>query len=181
MSNDLFRAVWTTPGNWREGRHVRIAICTTALICSFVLPGQAPSGPLAQHVQEGPALLRMDWRCGKSDDPRIRRQPWYGAALRRNLSPAQARPPRRSCGNRGRRRNHSNQWANSGSFARFCRENFQQGAGPCDYLTTYRNGELLPIKLTLGYSNCELRSGAHRNSKTRRRHLRSSSNPDADL
>jgi hypothetical protein len=52
--SDLFRAVWRTPGNWQEGRHVRIAICTTALICSFVLPGQArPSGPLTQHVQEG--------------------------------------------------------------------------------------------------------------------------------
>jgi serine protease Do len=38
--------------------------------------------------------------------------------------------------------------------------------GSVIYLTTYRNGELLPIKLTLGYSNCELGSGAHRNSKT---------------
>ena len=29
--------------------------------------------------------MRMDWRCGKSDDPRIRRQPWYGATSRRSI------------------------------------------------------------------------------------------------
>jgi serine protease Do len=42
----------------------------------------------------------------------------------------------------------------------------KRAPGSVIYLTTFRNGELMEIKLTLGYSNCKLRSGAHRNSKT---------------
>jgi hypothetical protein len=46
--------VWRTLRYWGV-RRVRIAICTTVLICGFVLPGLArSSGPAAQHVQQVP-------------------------------------------------------------------------------------------------------------------------------
>jgi hypothetical protein len=57
MSKSLVCVVWTTLGNWPEGRFVRSAICATVLICAFVLPGQTrPSGSIARPKQQGPVF-----------------------------------------------------------------------------------------------------------------------------
>ena len=124
----------------------------------------------AHRRRLGGAVWRTIWRKGNSEAiarkrsrrrlTRTSQKPLYRPrrGLRRGFrqnqqgpppATAQARQPRRSCGNRSRRRNHRNRWANSGSFARFCHQNSNRAPGSVIYLTTYRNGELLPIKLTL--------------------------------
>jgi len=44
----------------------------------------------------------------------------------------------------------------------------KRAPGSVIYLTTFRNGELMEIKLTLGYSNCTRRSGGTSEQQNRR-------------
>jgi serine protease Do len=167
VRDGVFRAVWTTHGNWREGRLVRIAICTTVLICGFVLPAQTrPSGPVAQHVQQVPVYC--GW-IGVQVSPMTRAfadslgmvEP-YGGIFGQPRPGSPAAHAGIEAGDvitaiNGTPLKRSRDFAAAIS---------KMAPGTVVYLTTFRNGELRDIKPTLGYSNCRLRSGANRSSKT---------------
>jgi S1-C subfamily serine protease len=112
----------------------------------------------------------MDWRSGESDNPRIRRQPWadslgmvepYGAIFSQPKPGSPAAQAGIEAGDVLTAIN-GQPLARSRDFAAIISK---RAPGSVIYLTTFRNGELMEIKLTLGYSNCKLRSRAHRNSK----------------
>jgi serine protease Do len=146
---------------------VRIAICTTALICGFVLPGQAqPSGPVAQHVQQVPVFC--GW-IGVKVSPMttdfaesLGMVKPYGAIFDRPEPGSPAAKAGIEAGDVITSINGQT-LARSRDFAAIISN---KAPGSVIYLTTFRNGELMQIKLTLGYSRCKHRSGAHQKSKT---------------
>jgi len=146
---------------------MRIAICATILICCFVLSGQAqPSDSTAQHGRGAPVFC--GW-IGVSVSPMTRAfadslgmvQPYGGIFGQPRLgSPAahvgiEAGDVITAINGTPLKR--------SRDFAGIISK---MAPGTVVYLTTFRNGELRDIKPTLGYSNCKLRPGAHRSSKT---------------
>ena len=146
---------------------MRIAICTTVLICGFVLPAQTrPSGPVAQHVQQVPVYC--GW-IGVQVSPMTRAfadslgmvEP-YGGIFGQPRPGSPAAHAGIEAGDvitaiNGTPLKRSRDFAAAIS---------KMAPGTVVYLTTFRNGELRDIKPTLGYSNCRLRSGANRSSKT---------------
>ncbi len=145
---------------------MRIAICATILVCGLVLPGQArPSGPIAHHAQNGPA--RCGW-IGVKVRPMTR--PFaeslgmvkpYGAIFGRPRLGSPAAQARIEAGD-------VLTAINGVPLARardFVTKISERAPGSTIYLTTFRNGELMDRKVTLGYSNCRRRSGPS-NSKT---------------
>ena len=152
----MFLAVCTTPGNWREERLVRIAICTTVLICGFVLPGQArPSAPLAHAVQAGPVFcgwigVPVSSMTRAFADSLGMAEP-YGAIFGQPKPGSPAAQAGIEAGDVITAINGA-PLARSRDFATIISK---MAPGSVVYLTTFRDGELMPIKLTLGYSNCK--------------------------
>jgi serine protease Do len=146
---------------------VRIAICATVLICGFVLLGQTrPTSAIAQHEQRRPVFC--GW-IGVQVSPMTRAfadslgmvEP-YGAIF------GQPKPGG-SAAKAGIEAGDVITAIDGAPLMRsrdFAMMISKRSPGSVIYLTTFRNGELMEIKLTLGYSNCTRRSGAHRNSKT---------------
>jgi serine protease Do len=110
--------------------------------------------------------LRMDWRSGESDAPAFADgldmvEP-YGAIFGQPKPGSPAAQAGIEAGDVITAVN-GQALARSRDFATIIAK---RAPGSVIYLTTFRNGESMEIKLTLGYSNCKLRSGAHRNGKT---------------
>jgi C-terminal processing protease CtpA/Prc len=167
MNNGVFCAGWTILGNRPEGRFVRIAIYASVLICAFVLPGQTrPSGPIVQHKQQAPVFC--GW-IGVRLSPMTRAfadslgmVESYGAIFGQ---PKPGSPAAQA----GIEAGDVITAINGASLMRsrdFAMMISKRAPGSVIYLTTFRNGELMRRRVTLAYSNCKPRSGAHRNSKT---------------
>jgi S1-C subfamily serine protease len=145
---------------------VRIAICASILICGFVFPGLArPSGPMPQHVKQGSVVC--GWiAIGVSPMTRpfadsLGMVEPYGAIFDRPKAGSPAAQAGIEAGDVITAIDCQT-LARSRDFATIIAK---RAPGSVIYLTTFRNGELMEIKLTLGYANCKLRSGVHRNSK----------------
>ncbi len=146
---------------------MRIAICATILICGFVLSGQAQlSDFTAQHMQRGTVFC--GW-IGVQVYPMTRAfadslgmvEP-YGAIFGQPKTGSPAAQAGIEAGDVVTAINGQT-LARSRDFATIIS---RRSPGSVIYLTTFRNGELMEIKLTLGYSNCTFRSGAFRKRKT---------------
>ena len=146
---------------------MRIAICTIVLICGYVLPGQARlSAPLTHQVQKGPVFcgwigVRVSPMTRAFADSLGMVEP-YGAIFDQ---PKPGSPAARA----GIEAGDVVTAIDGTPLARardFATKISKRAPGSAIYLTTFRNGELMQIKLTLGYSNCQLRSGADRKIKT---------------
>jgi serine protease Do len=137
---------------------MRIAICATILICGLVLPCQArPSGPIAHHAQKAPVFC--GW-IGVNVRPMTR--PFadslgmvkpYGAIF---AQPRLGSPAAQA----GIEAGDVITAVNGAPLARardFATIISKWAPGSTIYLTTFRNDELMEIKLTLGSSNCKLR------------------------
>ena len=146
---------------------MRIAICSTILICGFAVSGQAqPSASITQHGRGAPVFC--GW-IGVSVSPMTRAfadslgmvEP-YGGIFGQPGPGSPAAHAGIEAGDvitaiNGTPLKRSRDFAATIS---------KMAPGSVIYLTTFRNGELRDIKPTLGYSNCRLRSGANRSSKT---------------
>ncbi len=146
---------------------LRLGICTAALICGFVLPGQAqPSAPAAQHVQQVPGS------CG-----------WIGVRVRPMTRPfaeslGMVEPygaifdkpePGSPAAQAGIEAGDVITAINGTPLARardFDKIISNRAPPSRIHLTVYRNGELMDFKVKVGYSNCKHRSGAHLKSNT---------------
>ena len=143
-----------------------VAICAAVLICGFVLPGQARSSShIAHHVHRDPTF------CGwigvkvspmtRSFADSLRMVEPYGAIFGQPKPTSPAAQAGIEVGDVITAINGI-PLARSRDFATIISK---RAPGSVIYLTTFRNGELMEIKLTLGYSKCKLRSG-HRKGKT---------------
>jgi PDZ domain len=143
---------------YRRGvRLVRVTICSTVLICGFALPGQAQQGPVFCGwigVKVSPMTRPFADSLGMVKPyGAIFGQPRLGSpAAQAGIEPGDAIIAINGA-----------PLARASDFATIISK---WAPGSVIYLTAFRNGELMEIKLTLGYSNCKLRSSAHRNSKT---------------
>jgi C-terminal processing protease CtpA/Prc len=174
-SYGVFRAVWTMLGDWRKGRLVRIAICTIVLFCGFVLPSQArPNDPIAQRQQRGSVY------CG-SIGVQVRPMTRAFADSLGMLEPhgaifgqPQSGSPAAQAGIESGDVVTAINGQTLGRSRDFAAMISKRAPGSVIYLTTFRNGELMERSVTLGYSNCKLRSGAHRKRQNLKASLRSS-------
>ena len=167
MRNRVYSAIPTTLANGREVRLMRIAIRAAVLFCSFVLPGQArPTGPLAQHQQNGPVFC--PW-IGVAVKPMTRAfadsldmaQP-YGGIFGQPKPGSPAAKAGIEVGDviTAIDRQHL---MRSRDFSAIISK---MAPGTVIDLTTFRDGELMDRQVTLAYSYCTRRFGARRRSKT---------------
>jgi len=138
---------------------VRIAICATILICGFVLPGQMRQGvAVAQRQQQGP--VECGW-IGVAVSPMTAAfaaslgmaEP-YGAILGQPEPGSPAAAGEIEAGDVVTAINGA-PLKSSSDFAPIISK---MAPGSLINLTTYRNGELMEIRLTVGSSKCQNQS-----------------------
>jgi C-terminal processing protease CtpA/Prc len=142
---------------------LRVTICTIVLVCAFVLPGEArpPAGPQQQDpafcgsigVAVSPMTRPLAESLGMLNS--------YGAIFGQPKPGSPAAQAGIEAGDvitaiNGAPLVHSRNFA--GMISR-------RAPGSLIYLTIFRNGQLLEIKVTLGYASCNLRPAADQKNK----------------